>query len=433
MSVEAFAVGTSKTIYEVVDSGLCTGCGTCASMCPSSAIEMLRDKSKGTYLPVLDKGKCDECGICFEVCPGHEVDFKALNLEVFGREPEDVLMGNYLNCYVGHALDHDIRYNSASGGLVTALLVFALERGLVDGALVTKMSEDNPLETQPFIARTREEIIAASKSKYCPVSANTALREVLEEDGKFAVVGLPCHIQGIRKAETVNKRLKGKIALHLGLFCSTNRNFRATEYILWRARIQPQEIARFDYRGEGRPGQLTARLRNGQKYSFPYLEHHVRLLRSFFIPARCTLCSDHSCELADISFGDIGLPEFRDDSIGISLVISRSEVGGLILKQAASAGIIELHDISRDRVVESKIGSFYRKKKHLNASCRLLRLQGKSVPKYNTGLLRPSFLSYMYAAFLYSEIYISSKRRLWGLISLLSPLLRWGVKFLGGD
>ena len=34
------------------------------------------------------------------------------------------------------------------------------------------MKKDNPLEPEPFIARTREEIIEASKSKYCPVPAN---------------------------------------------------------------------------------------------------------------------------------------------------------------------------------------------------------------------------------------------------------------------
>ena len=148
-----------------------------------------------------------------KVCPGHEVDFKGLNLEIFGKEPEDILIGNYLNCYVGHATDYDIRYNSASGGLVTALLIFALEEGLIDGALVTRMKKDKPLEPEPFIARTREEIIEARGSKYCPVPANVALREILEanEGERFAVVGLPCHIHGMRRAQRVDARLKERV------------------------------------------------------------------------------------------------------------------------------------------------------------------------------------------------------------------------------
>ncbi|GAI03623.1 unnamed protein product, partial [marine sediment metagenome] len=226
------AIAIDKTISKVVETGLCTGCGTCAGICPQQCIAMVEDTSKGIYLPQLEREKCNECGVCLKVCPGHEVDFKALNLEIFGKEPEDILLGNYLNCYTGHATDYDIRYNSASGGLVTALLIFALEQGLIDGALVTKMRENNPLEPQSFIARTAEEIISAAKSKYCPVPANIALKQLLKEEGMFAVVGLPCHIHGVRKAELVNSKLKEKVALRLGLFCSQTPSFFATEYIL---------------------------------------------------------------------------------------------------------------------------------------------------------------------------------------------------------
>ncbi|MGB2728538.1 MAG: coenzyme F420 hydrogenase/dehydrogenase beta subunit N-terminal domain-containing protein [Halobacteriota archaeon] len=204
---------SDETIAQVVKDNLCTGCGTCVALCPEEAIKLTINEKKGIYVPELNEKKCNNCGICYEVCPGHEVDFKALNLEIFGKEPEDVLIGNPLNCYIGHTTDWGIRYNSASGGLVTQLLIFALEEGIIDGALVTRMKKDNPLEPEPFIARTREEIIEASKSKYCPVPANIALVEILEsEEGeKFAVVGLPCHIHGIRKAEQINKSLKEKM------------------------------------------------------------------------------------------------------------------------------------------------------------------------------------------------------------------------------
>ena len=420
-----------KTIWKVVESGLCTWCGTCVGICPVDAIEMVIEHKKGIYIPQLDEEKCNQCGLCFEVCPGHSVDFKQLNLEIFGKETEDVLLGNYINCYAGHATDYDIRYSSASGGLVTALLIYALEQGMIDGALVTRMKKDKPLEPEPFIARTKDEIIEAAKSKYCPVPANIALKEILQRNGKFAVVGLPCHIQGIRKAELIDKKLKQRIVLHFGLFCSGNRTFLATEYMLRKAGINPQEVARFDYRGQGRPGQFVATLGDGERYSLPYREYYVKLMRSFFFPTRCTLCSDHSCELSDISFGDIGFPEFQHDSIGISSIISRSEVGDQFLKQAASAGIIELSNISRDRLAESKIGAFYRKKKHLTGRRRLFGLQGKPVPNDTAKLLKSNLLSYIYAMVLYPEIYVSRRRRLWGLISPLGTISRWGSKLLG--
>ena len=91
-----------KTIEEVIKNNLCTGCATCVSLCPRSAIELIKDDSKGIYLPQLNEEECNQCGTCFDVCPGHTIDFKQLNLEIFGKEPEDILIGNYLNCYIKH-------------------------------------------------------------------------------------------------------------------------------------------------------------------------------------------------------------------------------------------------------------------------------------------------------------------------------------------
>lgn len=419
-----------ETISKVVDSGLCTGCGTCAGICPNAAVQMVKDKSKGIYLPQLDKGSCNECGICLEACPGYGVDFKALNLEIFGKQPQDILLGNYLGTYAGYASDQSIRYNSASGGVVTALLVFALENGIIDGALVTRMSGKNPLEPQPFIARTKEEITCACRSKYCPVPANMALKEILGQDGKFAVVGLPCHIHGIRNAESVDKELGQRVLLHFGLFCSATRTFQATEYILYRAGINPAGVVEFRYRGEGRPGQFVAILSDGKNIPLLYSEYYAQSIRSFFIPMRCGLCNDHSNELSDISFGDISMPEFQHDAIGISSVICRSEIGDRFLKQAASAGVIKLTEISSYSLAQSKIGSLYRKKKDLNARRNLFRLTGKSTPNDNADLLNPSPASYIHAGFLYTEICISAKHRLWSLIGLLSTVLGWGSRLL---
>ena len=87
---------TNETIAQVVKDGLCTGCGTCIALCPEEAIELRIDENKGLYIPELNEEKCNNCGTCYKVCPGHEVDFKELNLEIFGNESEDVLIGNYL-------------------------------------------------------------------------------------------------------------------------------------------------------------------------------------------------------------------------------------------------------------------------------------------------------------------------------------------------
>ena len=56
------------TIAEVVRQGLCTGCGTCAGICPTEAIVMGED---GKLL--ITEDFCIYCGACQEVCPENAI------------------------------------------------------------------------------------------------------------------------------------------------------------------------------------------------------------------------------------------------------------------------------------------------------------------------------------------------------------------------
>lgn len=410
-------IKNGKTIGSVVKDGLCTGCGTCVGLCPEEAVEMTIDYSKGIYIPQLDEERCNQCGVCLAVCPGHTVDFKQLNSVIFGHGTADILLGSYSNCYTGYATDPETRYHSASGGLVTTLLIFALEEGMIDGALVTRMSKENPLEPEPFIARTREEIISAAKSKYCPVPANTILSEIIKEEGRFAVVGLPCHIQGVRKAEMVNKKLKEKIVLHLGLFCNHAPSFLATEYILHHMKVRKGEVRKLDYRGEGWPGSLKIDLEN-RELLISLSDYWESGFGSFFYPRRCLSCIDALSELADISFGDAWLPEFSDDKLGQSIVISRTGVGQQILERAIRQGAMELAEVDPTKVKQSQGTLLHRRKAGTNAHMSLLRSFHKKTPVYTAELLRPGIKDYLGSLRLYLRTHISTKRNLWGLMRI---------------
>lgn len=392
----------NKTIVQVVKDKLCTGCGICIAICIKEAIELTIDQKKGIYVPKINQEKCNHCGICYKVCPGHEVDFKQLNLEIFGKQPEHILIGNYLNCYIGHSINYDIRYNSASGGFMTQLLIFALEEGIIDGALVTRMKKTNPLEPEPFIATTKDEIIEASKSKYCPVPANIAIKHILKsKDGeKFAVVGLPCHINGIRKAEQLNKKLREKIVLHLGIFCNHAPNFWGTKLYIQKLGIKENEIINLDYRGEGWPGKMKISKISGLLLLLP--DYWSFIGSHFFYPFRCLMCSDGVCELADISFGDAWLPELSNDKIGTSILVSKSEIGEQILQTMKSKGRVELNDVSVKKVIQSQAGMLYLKKKSLDCMSRLFK-----VPKQNN-VLKSDAVDYLLVLFIYLNSYASS-------------------------
>ncbi|MDI9617666.1 Coenzyme F420 hydrogenase/dehydrogenase, beta subunit C-terminal domain [Methanothermobacter sp.] len=299
---------------------LCTGCGTCTALCPTQALEMRVNEKKGVYEPVLT-GECNECGVCLRVCPGLGVDFRKLNMEVFGREPDDILLGNYEACYVAHSTDEKLRYDSSSGGMVTQVLLYLLEEGLIDGALVTRMNPERPLEPEPFIARTPDEIIESRGSKYCPVPANVALREIIDVPGMYAVVGLPCHIHGIRKAELLNRKLRERIVYHLGILCNNTPNFKATEFLLKHIKLKKEEIKKINYRGKGWPGFLSIKAKKDLK--IPQPEYWDSGFGLFFCSVRCKLCIDHFCKFSDASFGDYWMETRKND--GLSLVIMRKK------------------------------------------------------------------------------------------------------------
>ena len=411
-----------ETIEQIARNDLCTGCGTCVAMCPKEAIEMRIDERKGIYVPKMNEERCNNCGLCFRVCPGHSVDFKGLNLDIFGKEPEDVLIGNYQGCYLGHATDDNLRYNAASGGVVTALLLFALEKGIIDGALVTKMNEENPLEPQPFIARTKEEIISAYKSKYCPVPANIALREILKEEGRFAVVGLPCHIHGVRKAESANKKLKEKIVLHVGIFCSHSDTFWQTEFLLNKLGLKEEDVAKIDYRGEGWPGMMSVLLKNGKKVSVPFSE--ATSLHWLWLHAllRCALCCDLTAELADVSCGDPWLPEVVvGEKMGKSIVIPRTKMGEALCMEAAQNKYVEIEKIDSGKVKQSG-DMMQTKKKDIKVRFLIRKLFNKDIPTYNTTLLRPGPINYLRGAVVYLNAWASSKRCLYRFIGPLSHI-----------
>ena len=264
-----------KLLLRVIETGLCLGCGTCVGICPNDAIKMIF--SEGLYMPEIDKTRCNNCKLCFLSCPGHSVDFNELSSNIFDEKYKCTLVGNHISCYIGHSNDNQIRFDSTSGGLITELLIFALENKIIDGVITTRMRSDNPLETEAFIARTPQEIIGASKSKYCPAAPNVCLKQILSENGRFAVVGLPCHIHGVRKAEKISKDLQNKIVLKFGLLCSHTVDFAGTQFLLKKIGLKIGEIDKIAYRGGGWPGSMAIETKGGLKKIIPVSYTHLTL------------------------------------------------------------------------------------------------------------------------------------------------------------
>lgn len=386
MFVELFS--ELRNIEKVVQMDLCTGCGTCVAFCPQEAINIKNDDSRGVYIPEINAAKCNSCGICLKVCPGMEIDFRELNIALFGQEPSN-LLGNHLKCFSGYSnsFNSETTVTVSSGGAATQLLITALEKGLVDGALVTRMRKDNPLKPETIIAETANEIVSAAGSKYCPCPTNLGLKEVLKKEGRFAAVGVPCHIHAIRKAQQIFPELRKKIPITIGLFCAHATSFKGTEAVLRKLRVSKNQTSKLTYRGHGWPGYLCVETTDGRSYRLPLsksFKSYYPVFDSYlFVPWCCLFCQDHFNQLADISVGDAWLPEFAGSKIGQSLLVVRSDIGQELVKKAVSSKALTLKPIQSERVVKSQHHAVRFKSRDWHVRLSLAVRMRKNPPLHN--------------------------------------------------
>ncbi|MFH1087528.1 MAG: Coenzyme F420 hydrogenase/dehydrogenase, beta subunit C-terminal domain [Chloroflexota bacterium] len=335
---------------QVVNRGLCTVCGTCIGVCPQRCLALEYEDEDPS--PVL-RGECTSCGLCLKACPGADVPIPELDRFCFGKtrenRPDD--LGIYTYSGMGYANDTAVRRAGASGGVTTALLVYGLEKGLIDCALVAGFSADRPWRAEARLAATREELLEAAQSKYTPVPINSLLSEAVRRGYKsIALVGCPCHIHAIRKIEyrRLAPNITRKVSLLIGLLCGSQFYFEGTRHLL--AELcgvdDLQHLARLQYRGRRDAGDwssyFVAGLKSGEQRRVSRLES-LRNRLTLFTRERCSMCIDWSAELADISVGDYWGPHIADAE-GHCSVLVRTARGDDWTRKAAEAGAITLKE-----------------------------------------------------------------------------------------
>lgn len=426
----------SLNIKKTIKADLCTGCGICEGACPTGAISTI--VKKGNFRPKINAKKCINCGRCVKACPGLGVDLVGLaNKYQSDTANYNKMVGRYEKCFTGYSNDYEVRYHSASGGMVSQFLIWLLENGKIDGAIVTKFDHDNPLLVKTFIATTREEIISARSSKYAPVTLNRAAQDIKAASGsRYVVVGLPCHIQGMRKLMEIDKNLRDKVIGLFGIYCSCGRTFYLTEYVFKERGIQKNKITYFQYRDEGCLGKMvvkvpqkeanTIRVINNNsesvlyKKDVVYKEHYQSYyhpLRSFFIPRRCLFCIDHYAELADVCFGDIHIKPYSDDKVGVNSIIVKNKRWLNLLEECSASGVVHLDDVSFQTISDSQRMSF-KKKGRNGAFVNICKNFGWVFPEYNVNYLRQptkrDFIDYIQTRF---QQFLGSHKFLWGIVS----------------
>ena len=321
--------------------------------------------AEGTLVPQMNESRCNGCGLCLRVCPGTGIDIPGFQKSLFGKLPVHPEIGNFLQTYAGYAVDDDVRFLGQSGGMISALLIHLLESGKIDGALVTRWSKDDPFAPETYIARSREDILDAVGSKYCPVPVAAAMKLLFREKGSFVFVGTACQTQAMRKAAELKPSLKKKIFAYFGLYCLDIYNNHFFEYILGKSGIHRNNVRKFEFRSKkwrGWPCDLRIETHDGQVINIAGVKSRMTT-RQYFRAWRCLLCPDKLNDLADISFGDCRIPRVYgkqtykethyNGNPGQSDVICRTTVGQKILEEAVADNAIRLHPTQLEEVLKS--------------------------------------------------------------------------------
>jgi len=366
-------------VQRVYDDGLCMQCGTCEGICPSGSVALTWDLRVGYRLRVDEKA-CADCGRCHDACPGLGLDFSA---GAWWRErnegaPFEDFLGPWRRLAFGWASDPEVRHLGASGGVATVLIQAALETGLVDAVVAVRMSPANPMEAEAVICHSAGEVAACRGSKYNVVAINGVLGRVRDEPGRYALVGLPCHIQGLRLAQRHSLRLRERVTLAMGVFCGHTNEPRATAVLARQAGLDPANVREVSYRGPGWPGAMRLVSDRGLTRWRAYPDYVDRRFMAL-TPPRCRICPDALAELADVSVGDAWLDRF-EGSDGVSDLIARTPAGEHLLDDAAASLVLQA--ATPAEIVASQADTYGVKRSACRGRLWLRSLAGKPVPEY---------------------------------------------------
>lgn len=334
-----------NNIQGIAEQALCSGCGACAGICMSKAINMQENPGGFLYAHV-DAGLCIQCRRCLSVCPSNADNQLIDNVT-------DSLHGKCLQGYIGYATSKNIRREGQSGGIVTALLLYLLDTGKIDGA-ITNQFDTNTNRPNAVFADSAAAVIESAGSFYCQ---SAVVDTVLEhKDKRLAAVVLGC------QAEAVNLLRRQAVGgaqmpeYMIGLVCAgQNSGYMIDRLTADSGCTDREKVMKFRFRYShpaygGWPGNI---LIVTDKFRYRLDKSNRHALKPICEAYRCLLCYDQMCVGADIVCGDPwGIP--GKHGAGETVIIARTEKGVELLKQAREAGYISVSELDVQQIIQGE-------------------------------------------------------------------------------
>lgn len=357
----------------MVKSGLCIGCGSCASTEPAAAMRWNRYGQLEPDGPPrwMDAPSAELAQRCpFSPTAANEDEIAA---DRFPAAPlRDRRLGHVESCFVGHVAEPGYREQGSSGGLVSWVAAELLRTAAVDA--VAHVVPSDPATGGFFcfrLSRTVAELMEGAKSRYHPVEFSGIFREIRATPGRYAIVGIPCFIKAVHLARAAEPVLATRITHTLGLFCGHMKSARFVESFAWQLGVPLGEVSAVDYRikDAGRPAnwyRAHLSLRDGGTASQDWW--HLAdgdWGAGFFQSEACNWCDDVVAETADISFGDAWVEPYSSDGRGTNVAVTRSPGMANMLARGIADGRLDLKQADPDFVADTQAAGFRHRREGL--------------------------------------------------------------------
>jgi coenzyme F420 hydrogenase subunit beta len=337
--------GSSDLEQEVLSQGLCTSCGACVNICPY--IKVVKDKVAVIEPCGLTEGKC------YDFCPRTLTDIAALDKSVFGKTRTDYSLGPYISIEMAQAKDSEVRCRAQYGGVVSALMKYALDIGEISNAVLTKPF-DGAMMPNSVLVDESNQVLGCVGSNYI-ASATLAKMNEATKQGKDSIglVGIPCQVLALRKMQSSKHETGAKgVKLVIGLFCTWALSYKGFSEFL-KGKVDLSLIRRIDIPPPPANIMLVETAAGDIRFSLDEVRK--------FIKPTCGVCYDMTSEFADIS---VGMVEGIEDW---NTLIVRTPRGKRFIDKAKKAGVINTRPLEQTRLDHLRGASFIKKKRAVDA------------------------------------------------------------------
>lgn len=298
----------------------CTGCGSCAAVCPKGCIRMVADR-EGFLYPEVDESQCVSCKICEKACAVLNSPKVSDSVELLAAQNTDAL----------------VRQESSSGGVFTALA----QRIIQAGGVVCGAVYNEKFMVEHRIAFTMDEVAPMRGAKYAQSHAGhlfRQLKQLLTEGKQVMFVGTPCQCAGLKGylGQDYDQLLTVDMICHgvpapavFESYVNRRRELDANGAPVASINLRNKSTGWSNY-----AYSVVFQYADGSVYSAPQREDpYMRgFVGDLYLRPSCSDCSFkgiHRC--SDLTLGDCwGIweysPEF-DDNKGTSLLLVQSEKG----------------------------------------------------------------------------------------------------------